>query len=376
MPRVKIYGDTIGVDDLGPRQVRGNNTTKAATPPIEVKKFCRNGLPVSAQYWNLLNEAVNASALYRTRELFSIVGDLGSAPGIQATSAAGTRPRWRAACRTGPLHHAMLCRAVMFPPSSNYANNTYATLEVYSDATESTLVTTISLFYGPGPTGTTSAGGWQYHRVLDMAITGLSADTDYYLVFNDVDYGRLQSACVIDLQSMTEGNDGHLPLSLSSDSEVLHVYRENVATIQKNLWKRSGAKVLGWTTNIQANSRSTTSASAINLIDGVSTTYTAAIPGYTLNMTGKARLSQTSGVPCIMKAYMGSTGAANGVVHLRDSAGSVVATCTNAAGAGVGNWVSSGAFNLPATTSKYYLTFQTAAGTVFVNAVSIWEHET
>ena len=349
--------------------------SKAADPPIQTDRFFRNGKMVDASAFNALNVQMNQAMAFRTKEVFSIMGDLGSAPGIQATSNAGTTDRWRFAFHTGPYTHCLLARAVLFPPSSNYGYDTYTKLKIFSDAIESTLVNTTEFHYGPGPS-TSSVGGWQYHRVVDHYIEGLTADTDYYGLISDQDYGRIQSIAIADLQSLTENFNGYLPTNFTEHTPVNAKFRQNLVSAMPGIWKRNGAKVFGWTTNLQVSfPQQTTSATAINLFDTTSTTYGASVPGYTLDMTGKARLGQQStGVPIVVKAFVSCSSAASGVVHLRDSSGTVLATLTNGYGAGSAGWLSATAL-LPATVGKYYLTFQTAAGTFSVYAVSAWEQE-
>lgn len=367
---IKKYGDRAAI--TGDRQVPTLPSTKGANPPIQTNRWFRNGKHPDVSAFNQMNDHMNQAMIFRTKELFSILGDLGSAPGIQATSVVGTRNRWRFAFHLSPYTHALLARVVMFPPSSNYGNDTFAKLKIYSDATETTLVSTTEFHYGPGPNGAVSVGGWQYHRIVDKFIEGLTADADYFGLFTDETYGRLQSAAIADMQSMTENYSGYLPTNFTEQSQILDEYRQNLVTPMPGLWKRAGSKVLNWTANIQSSPQTIAVNTATNILDGTSTTYSSSIPGYTLVMTGKNRLSQT-GVPCVVKAFMSCTSASNGVVHLRDSTGAIVATCTNTLGAGVTGWIASSVVNL--TSGKYYLTHQTAAGTLSTYAVSIYEYE-
>jgi len=265
----KIYGDAAPVP--GDRQVNQLPVTKAASPPIATDRFFRCSKHPDASAMNQMCEQMNQAMLFRTKECFSILGDLGSAPGIQATSSAGTRDRWRFAFHTSPYTHAILARTVMFPPSSNYGNDTYAKIKIYSDATESTLVSTTEVHYGPGPSNA-SVGGWQYHKVIDSFIDGLDADTDYFGLVSDIDYGRVQSMAIADLQSMTENYDGYLPVNFTEQSQILDVYRENLVAPMPALWKRGAAKVFNWTTNIQSSPQTNTTTTLKNLLDGTSTT--------------------------------------------------------------------------------------------------------
>lgn len=323
-----------------------------------------------------MNEAMNASMLFRTKAVFGCVGLLGQTSGLAQSSVVGTRARWRFAFHTGPYNLSLICRAVMYPQTSNPGSDAYAKLDIYSDASETTLVSTTEFHYGSNPVDALRTSGWQFLKTVDKTVEGLTADTDYYCRVSDVDYGLIQSLAIGEIQSMTESYDGYLPQNFTAESQILDEYRQNLVAPMPTLWKRGGTKVWNWTVdNVQTSPVTHATATATNVIDDTSTTYGAAIPGPTFNMTGKARLSQPLGVPCVMKVYLACSSASNGVVHLRDSAGAVVATCTNNLGAGVGGWISSGAFNLPATESKYYLTQQTAAGTLSTYACSIYEYE-
>lgn len=374
MPRILMDGGQLAPGSVGPRQVRGNPTTKAATPPIEVKKFCQNGDSPSAQYWNLLDEATNAAALYRGKQVFSWSSRVGLSGISIPSSAAGTRNRWRAAFHTGKYTTRLMARVVLCPPNNNFGNATYGKLTIFSGATEGTTVTSASFYYGAGP-GTTIVNGYQYLREIMLPIEGLTADTDYTLRFDDIDYGRIVCASVFELPSLTDGITGYLPLTLNQDSEVLHVYRQNVALVQKNLCKLSGGTILTWTVDDQSSPITITPLTPTNIIDASSTTYGAAIPGPTFDMANKARLAQTSGVPIKVRVWGSDTGGL-GAVTLRDSAG---ASVVEVAVTGAAAWFTNTGY-LPASSGKFYLTANGNVGDgtdpVSVHAVSIYPYET
>ncbi len=377
MAQKKIYGDRAG--STAGTQVPALPVTKAAEPPIPTDRFFRNGKHPDASAMNALNIQMNQAMLFRTKEAFSILGDLGSAPGIQATSTAGTRARWRGAFHTSPYSHALLARVVMFPPSSNYSNDTYATLKIYSDATETTLVSTTEFHYGPGPS-TSSVGGWQYHKIIDKFIDGLNADTDYYFLWADEAFGRLQSAAVADLQSMSENYNGYLPVNFTEQTPVYDKYREQLVTPIPSLWKRGGAKVMGWTTNIQSSPTTNATSTYKNVLDGTSTAVSASTPGWTLDMRYKNRLSQAT-VPCklwVCGSWLTGGTPTGGDVLLLDSAGSTVASISAGWANTTPKWVST-TVNLPATSAKYDIQIRMgpggAAGTFSCYAISMYEYE-
>ncbi len=227
--------------------------------------------------------------------------------------------------------------------------------------------------------------GWDSIKVVTMYLD-VDPDTDYYAVFTDVNYCRMMSACVHELSSMTEHFSGYLPQHIPVGGDILDEYRQNLVTLQYNLWRRGGATVLNYTSDGDDGVApygtpvlETTSNTARNIIDNTSTSISAATPGYTIDMTGKERLSQTSGVPCVMKAFgVMASGSGLGRVYLKDSAGATVASITDVWNS-TASWQSV-AFNLPATVDKYDLQFSRAASTDLANpftlyAVSIWEQE-
>jgi len=382
MPDLNQYGASINASDAGTRQVPSNPQPAASIAPIQVRKYVRNGKAPSAELANLLNASANYAALYRSKEIFRA---------SQVPSGNGPIPsvtKWRFAFHTGPYSHGLLGLAGMFNPYTSGVHQSKATLKIYSDAAESTLVTSVDYIYGPGSFG--GGFGWRQNRYPMEWVTGLSPDTDYYGRWDTSDSAGIFCACIWDMQSVTEHNSGYLTQSLTSHSPVLSIDRANVATVLKSLWKRGGSKVLNWmvdpgshstgsdATETNSVSITTTSTTLTNILDRTSTTISASTPGWTLDMRMKDRRSQSSGVPCVMKAFgRGSAGIPSSDLNvvLKNSAGTTIATCN---GFGVTNgWVSSGQFNLPATLDKYDIQFSSSIAAMrgYLYAVSIYEYE-
>lgn len=386
MARLKFYGDRLDVGSVGSRQVPSNPANKQASPPIRTDRWCRNGRNPDAHFMNALNEAANQAALYRSREAFSMIGRVGTGLGVaMLSSTAGTRERWRGAFHSGPMTHGLYAQIVMVAPDAgaNNTNNTYSKLTVFTDATESTTLSTTEFSYGAGPQGTTDVYGVNYLKTITKYIE-VSPDTDYYLKFTDETYGRLLSASILEMPSMTENFDGFLGQNNSSQTPVLDVMRENLATLTRDLWKRAGARLISFTVDDQSSPKTNATTTFKNIVDGTSTTPSSSTPGYTLDMTNRTRLSQTT-IPCVMKVCgswldAGSVGS-GGTVQLVDSSNTVVATV----GAGAGwssttpTWISVNV-NMPAVSDKYDLQFRIGsagqtAGTLSLYAISIEEYE-
>ena len=368
------HGEDLIEGSIGSFQVGSNPTTKSASAHIEVWRHARNGKPPDVGLLNKFSEAANQSILYRGKEVFRGLGMVGTGGGsILSSAGAGDRARWRFAFHTSVYTGTLMAVVAMAPQDSGYTTNSACRIDILTGA--GAVAGTATFNYGTNPGGTSPSLGIAYMKPSQQYIEGLTPDTDYYGIVYDVDNGRTFACSIFELPSMTENSAGYMPQNLTAESSILDVYRSKLATITYNQWRRAAATVFNWSVDDQGTARTTTSATAVNVIDGSSTTYAAAIPGYTLEMSRKARRSTLSaGVPVRIQAYMACSSASNGVVHLRDSAGTIVGTLTNTLGAGTAGWIST-TCSLAVSEAKYYLTFQTAAGTLSLYAVSCYEYE-
>jgi len=384
MPRINPLGDRIIPASVAAKLLAQLPAAKTAAPPIQAARYARNGLVPDVALINAMNEQTNQSVLYRTKEVFRACPSQYMLYPLPS-SVSSTRARWRFAFHTGPYTHAVKAIACMVPQDSNPGNNAYARLDLATNAAGTPAVGSVSLYYGTNSGGTASVpAAWESIKVQEGYI-GVSPNTTYYGTWYDIDQCRLISACVHEYGSMTEHFNGYLSQSLAAGSDVLDKYRADIVEIQYNLWRRGGAHVLNWTVDgddaggaYGTPPLTTTSGTAKNIIDDTSTTISAATPGYTLDMRYKNRVSQTSGVPCIMQVYGSKSGTQDdGEVYLKDSAGNTIASVTNVF-TSTAQWHSSGVFNLPATVDKYDIQYARAGivtGTFTLYAVSIYEYE-
>lgn len=379
MPKPFVLGLPTIPASVASKLLAALPAAKTALQPIQWARYARNGKRPDVAMINQLNELANQCVLYRTKEVFRATGKMTTEATILSSGGAGDRARWRFAFHTGPYTHTLMVRACMIPQDSSPGSNSYARLDIATSATGSPAVASATLEHGPAPWGTgTVSTGWTHYKWVTRYIT-VSPDTDYYGTFYDVDNGRLVAACVSEYASMTEHFDGYLPQNLAAQSHIVDVYREYLAAIVKNLHRRGGATVLNWSVDDGTAPQTRAGGTSQNLIDNSSTTISAATPGFTLQMDYVNRVSQTSGVPCVMKVYGSKDGTQNdGEVYLKDSAGNTIASVTNVF-TSTAQWHSSGVFNLPAATDKYDLQFARAGivtGTLSVYAVSIYQYET
>jgi hypothetical protein len=377
---IPTRGDRITTP--GSRQVVALPASRKAQPPIQINRWARNPKHPNADLENQKQEALNQIGMFRTKQVFCGMGNITTFGGVNATA----WPRWRFAFHTGPLSHALFVRSVQGIPLS--VTNAYIQFDLYSDAAETVLVSSTTFNYGPNTNNAGGQLGWQNMRVLDQYID-VVPDTDYYVVVRNAGSARNLSMAVVELASMTENNAGYLAQNITAQGSILDVYREKQAGLIKSLWKRGGSQVLNWTTEpgnlFPAGSgpapnfdwKVTSSTTPKNILDLTTTSApSASTPGWTIDMTGKARLMQTTGVPCVIKAFGKFGSGTGGVVTLRDSSNTVLVTLNGAWGT-TASWKST-TFNLPASAGKYDIYFNSStAGTDFsLWAVSIFEYET
>lgn len=381
MPMRRPYGDVLGDDAVVDKQVPQMPTSKTVPAPIQIDRWFRNGLHPDANAINMLGEHANAATLFRSKQVFSAVAPFDES--LVSKSSSADRTRWRCAFHTSPYHSSLLVIAAMLPGTQNslFATETTSSrLDIYSNPTETTLAGTLDVVYGVHPRqcdGTPNK--FSDLRIAMNYIEGLNVDSDYFLKVTDVNYGRIQSICIIELNSLTDNNGGYPSQNNSAFSTVTAANRENIATIARNMWRRGCWPILNWTNDDPTGSvlgPPAAPATATNLIDNSSTTISASTPGFVIDMTNKDRLSQSSGVPCIMWvcAFNSSPGPpATGDVYLKSAAGSTIASVSGGwTGTPKWQWTT---FNMPAIADKYDLQFADSNTGLKVVAVSIYQYE-
>lgn len=377
----KPYGTEIL--SPGSRQIAQNPASRAATAPIQVHLHARNGKAPNVWLINQFFEAANQGILYRTKEVFASSGYVGIyGAEVPSSAGAGDRIRWRFAFHTGVYSRALMVNMILHPQDSGFTRNSAARVDIYTSATYGgSPVASATFNHGPGANGTTIVYGLSYLKQSIQYMEGLSPDTDYYGIVTDVDNGRAVSCSIAEMQSMSETFDGYLPQNLTAESPILDVYRERLAEVIYNLYRRGGATVFNFSTDGDGAVRgvyaspTTLNNVPLNMINQDTIAYVDADPGYQLDMTGCARLSQyTTGVPIRFCAYVDIPAANTGKVCLRDSTGTIVTSLTQA-GAYAG-WVTTTGL-LPVGEDKYFITYERTSGADMIElyAVSCYQYE-
>lgn len=359
----RLYGDPPTTLPLGPRQTSSIPLTPSAVPPIQINRWCRNGMHPTAELASRIPEAANQAVLFNSKQVFTAPPYIGVGNGSFYVN----KVLWNFAFHTGPYTVALFCRLVMNAPFNSSANS-IGRVKIYSDAALTMLVSTQDFNYGAGPGPSANPFVFQTIRALDKYIENLSPDTDYYGTVEGVNTAFIQTACIWDCPSLTESLNGYLAQNYTTHTPILAVDRKNASDVCRATWKRGGSMLATWaiTPGSAINSDSTdgygsittTSTTLTNILDRTSTTISSSTPGFWWDMRSRDRISQSSGVPCVLKVFGYQSGGADGNLVLKNSAGTTIATVS---GFGATKSWKSVAFNAPAVLDKYDLQFKVTA---------------
>ncbi len=338
----------------------GITTPRAALPPIDVNRWARNGKHPNAILESQLAQGGNAAAMFRGKEVFR-------APGKFVTinsGGAGDRARWRWAFHTGPYAQAVYVVAVIGRPSTG-TNDCYARLDLVTGG-----VTTSEQFhYGVNALGAGTTSMEMIHVVKKIVL--VSPDVDYTATFFDVDNNIIQSCCIFELASLTQNFGGYLNENFATNGPITDANRQNLATVLRSLWRRACFPIFNWTVDDGTAPVTLSSMTATNVLDQASTTQSPNTPGFTIDLRGRARLSQSTGIPVKLYAY-GRMAAGTGTVSLVSSTGVAYGAMTGLTN--VAGWTSTTA-TLPVVADKYDLMVATDGNICTLNAVSMFEYE-
>lgn len=330
------------------------------TARIQRGEFIRNRLPVITVPELALRQQLNRLIAYRGKAMFHRRARVDSVP---KSGGAGARERWRFFGRTGPMTTHLNVSMVIADQSDTAAMNPFGQLQIYKS--DGSLLGELVRYYGAGAgTATDTLDAFARFR---GAIMNIPADTEIYGVWSDHDSARLVGGTVWEGKAEHDTVNGYLSNVAVVGEPILDRQREQLASLTNQLWRAGRAQTWCWSRESAPLTR--TAASDVNVIDGTSTTVTAATPGATLDLTGKDRARGGGLVRVEIRVYAEASSSA-GEVKLKDSGGATLASIGPFTAAG---WYSGGT-SLPAVADKYDLTLASdGAATVSLYAVSIYE---
>lgn len=316
----------------------------------------RNGQVVGAHVENAMRNASNQLLAFRGKELFAYASPIDAIP-----ASGGTRVRWRFHAKTSPncdrLHVHVLVAAHSGVDAQDPSVYFSETLAGYG---------TLTWHFGNSIGASDVPSDFaEFSGSLDVA-----GSTEIACEFGDTTEGRIVAAIVFEEMLPPDTANGFFE-ETSAGANIYDSHRQALATLIAASWAGCGSQVWNWTTDTAAAAPTNTTVTFKNLLNTAVTTVTAASPGATIDMTGKAVSRQeATGVPVKMWVYASVTSSA-GVVKLVDSAGT---TMLSVAITGAAAWYSVTGV-LPASAGKYDLqcALNAAVGTLTVHAVSIYE---
>lgn len=345
---------------------------KFAQLPIRVRRWARNTKTPDAQLAVMMATLHNQIAQGRAPLRFRAPGNVGT---IITSFGAGQRDRWRFAFHSGPFASQIWCRFQMALQSDGAAGgpkNGYGRMRIANGAG----ATIGDAIYHYGQSNTVPAdvpSEWSY----GADYVNIAPDTDYFVTFSDFDSARMISADAFEVSLESTTQNGYLDQNFVATGDIYDSHRQALMTSARTLWRRSGIPLGNWSVNDSNAPITTVSAVARNVIDNTSTAVSAATPGYTLELTGKNRKSQTAGLPCALYAYGRYTAGAagkHGTVIVKDSTGAIVGQINNAWTTGAAAWQSN-TITMPALLGKYDLQFSTDSGTFDLYAISLFQYD-
>lgn len=335
--------------------------TATVVPPIQTAQWARNGKHPNALCESQKAESANNAAVFRTKEIWRGPGTLPT-PG---SAGAGDRLRYRFAWNSGPFAHAVYAWLVLAPPTVNTLAS-YARLDI--TAADGSSSVSQKFYWGSAPYD----GGLESLRMYPIMISVLP-NTLYTAALYDVDNNNLQGGVIYELASLTQNNAGYLVQNFAQGTPILAENRQNLAEMTSALWKHGCGTVFHF--NEGFGSLITTSTTLTNVLDGTSTTPSIHTPGWTIDMTGKARRSQSGMVPVMFAACGSCPSGSFTNLNLIDQTGTVICSVNGFESFSTPTWQFA-ACSIPATVGKYDLVYGSDGTHSFhVSAISCFEYE-
>lgn len=343
-------------------------------PPIQETRWVRNGRIVDAGFQSGVANLANQIARWRTKLLFRSTGKMGfttaGADALVLSAGSGERERWRFAFHSGPFAKEVAITFLMCTASGTDASfNPYGQLKILSPG--GSLVGTAMYHYG----NSVNASNVPSNYGVGTAYIAVDPDTDYRAVISDFDNARIVSACVYERSLDPDTDNGYVQTGYAAGVNIYDTDRSGPMDIARDMWLRGGAHLLNWSVDGQASPITNSLTTSTNIVDTTSTTVSSSTPGYTLDLSNCDRLSESSGVPCVLAAYgkyVITPPVSGGTLKLKDSSGTTLGTVTGFTS--TAGWQTT-TVNLPAFSGKYDLQFASSSGTgtFSLYAVSLYQ---
>jgi hypothetical protein len=340
--------------------------TQYAQVPLEPFAWCKNGQTPDSELAVRIADHTNQAALYRLKELASF----GSTPLIAPVNS-GATVRWRFPFMPSPYADAIIVRAWMAPATTSSATSPGIKVRIESGLEVGGTPATIGdgvIRYAGSPTGIAPADVptnfpnlWTLVQTSELSnvFPTIPANTWLFGTVSEIDRGRCNSIAVYEAFRA----DVTAPPCQEGAALGTPIYdkdRQDAITAARLLWKRGAGRFFSWSVNRDADVRTRTSATPINVVDNSSTTASSTTLGFYPNAIRRSTIRRGT-VPCKFWVYGSAAAGAGGIVQLRDSSNAVLATIS---GITTAAWYDT-LVNLPATDAKYDVFYRGDGTNVF-----------
>lgn len=355
--------------------------SKHEASALQRSQWVRNAKYPDASLYSFLSGDLNRVIRYQTKEVFHAMSPLGSIK-TPSSGTPTTQQRWRGAFHASPFSRYLVARVIMaMSAASTSSSSRHSTLTLSSSTTYASTLATAEFHYGstagsildtPNEFGILAGIPVDSSGVAYDLFLGGVADSDLYLLWEDFG-ARLISATVYELSVAATTENGYLKDSFTAFQPIFDTHRQGIVNNATSQCKGGGPQLICFTVERDSDGAiSSTSATAKNVVDNSTTAVSAASPGYTLDLTNRARVG-TGTVPCVFKAFAKKSAGTAGTVVLKNSAGSVLATVSVTST--TAQWFST-TVNLPATSAKYDIQYAgDGTNTNTVYAASLYRDE-
>ncbi len=336
---------------------------------IHVAKYARNGLVPHAVFESEIAASLNFVAAVRTKQLFHGWCGIDNIPSADYS---GERVRWRFAAHTGPLLRRIKCKMLLARKDIGDPVGAPTVKLIISNADE-------SVTYGSGShaIGLSPASGDTPDEYIDATIQfdGVPADTDVYGRFEEINGGRLISACVYEESlGITAANGYVVPAPVSVNAPIYDARRQRMYELATRLWKRGAAHLWNFSVDSQSSPRTNDTLTPMNLIDPSVSAVSSSSPGATIDLR-YCRTRSKATVPCVLAAYGNTSADETGELTITSSDGTVLANLPIPGATPAWHTTT---VDMPATLDKYDLRIvadPTGDGdAVSVGAVSLYQY--
>lgn len=339
------------------------------------RRWVRNGdqFRPDADLMTFLTEQVNQIVRYRTKS-WTLACPLEDVP---AAAGLGDRTRFRFAFRTSTHCKRLWVRVIAAPTGAATDAYTLVSFSLINNAFEDCRA---EFHYGAGVSSlNVTPDTIGIAEVESANSTGtpvdVDADTEYECTVSDNDNARTIAVCVYEETMFSDTDNGYLASTFAALDPIFDSHRALLLPLIRNAYLVNAAPLITWSSNLDSESPTRTSATIANLLDtSITGAPTAASPGFTLSLAYLDRESGGGTIPCVMKVFGKCVAGAAGHVYLKNSAGTEIADCE--VGDATETWFEV-LFDLPAVDGKYDLQFAgDGTNLLTVRAVSIYQHAT